>query len=187
MPHPKETSTLKVEDIMLHNLMWQWAAFLFPPDHRPMSDIFDKMVWNFEDVQDNFILKCMEFVTIVIVKVVKLVKCPELFEGQQKHCNEYIHFQIAVILTIWELTLKICQCHVHTNKVKGQGYYKMLCYTALWGWKWLYIHFSKVDINRSWELTQPYFQGKCHSTKVKGRECLKMPCCTMMGYWVTCG
>ncbi len=42
------------------------------------------MAWNLEDLQDNFILNVWKIVIIVIIKVVKLGKCLELFGGQPK-------------------------------------------------------------------------------------------------------
>ncbi len=43
------------------------------------------MAWNLEDVQDNVISKCIGNYYIVIVKVIKLAECAELFGGQIKH------------------------------------------------------------------------------------------------------
>ncbi len=47
--------------------------------------------------------------------------------------DNYVHFQMAGILTIWELTLTTIQYHDHINKVKGQGCLKVLCCTVLCG------------------------------------------------------
>ncbi len=36
------------------------AVFLFPPGHRLLSDLVWQMAWYFEDLQNNFTLKCMD-------------------------------------------------------------------------------------------------------------------------------
>ncbi len=60
------------------------SVFLFPHHAIGHCLIF---VTNFEDVRNNFILKCMRNCYHCYCIVIKLAKCPELFWGQQKHCK----------------------------------------------------------------------------------------------------
>ncbi len=58
------------------------SVFLFPLGHRTLSDFFDRWPENLKIFRTILYGNVWECVIIVIVKV---VKCPELFRGQQKH------------------------------------------------------------------------------------------------------